>query len=94
MDEIIEVLRLFNFPNDKWFVFGMKLGLLHPTLKEIEANFGKDVAKCLMECLSLWLTTKADSATLTWQTLAGALRRIEKIAVAEKIQKTSNYLSV
>ena len=82
--------------DSKWSELGMKLGLLHPTLKAVEANHGKDVGRCLMECLSLWLTkadenvARVNAGPLTWQTLAIALYEMNENAIAEKICRSSN----
>ena len=66
----------------------MKLGLLHPALKDIEATYGANVARCLMECLSLWLTGVARTGPPTWSRLATALNKIDETAAAENIRKT------
>ncbi|XP_019861262.1 PREDICTED: uncharacterized protein LOC109589648, partial [Amphimedon queenslandica] len=89
LNEIIEILEQYNFPEAKWFKFGLKLGLLYPTLEAIDANHRGNTSRCLMECLSKWLS-KADENVHppTWKTLASALRKLEAKAVAENIEKT------
>uniref|UniRef100_A0A1X7SN04 Death domain-containing protein n=1 Tax=Amphimedon queenslandica TaxID=400682 RepID=A0A1X7SN04_AMPQE len=84
LNEIIEILKQYNFSESKWFEFGLKLGLIHPTLEAIDANHRGNTSRCLMECLSKWLS-KAHHPT--WQTLASALRKIEQKTVAENIEK-------
>ena len=56
----------------------------------IEANHRGNTSRCLMECLSKWLS-KADENVHppTWQTLVNALRKLGAKAVAENIEKTS-----
>uniref|UniRef100_A0A1X7SPS2 Death domain-containing protein n=1 Tax=Amphimedon queenslandica TaxID=400682 RepID=A0A1X7SPS2_AMPQE len=89
LNEIMEILKQYNFSEAKWFEFGLKLGLLYPTLEAIDANHRGNTSRCLMECLSKWLS-KADKNVYppTWQTLASALRKLEAKVVAENIEKT------
>ena len=88
LKEIVDALKKVRFSNHKWFPLGLQLGLLSPTLKDIEANHKDDVRRCLQECLTLWLS-KADKVTdnggSTWDSLADALRNIEENFAAEKI---------
>ena len=90
LNEILKVLKFYNFPEARWFDFGLNLGLLHPTLEAIESDHKGNSSRCLMECLTKWLS-KVDKTvhSLTWQTLANAARGMNAIAVAENIQKTS-----
>ena len=92
LKEIVDALKKVRFPNHKWFPLGLQLGLLSPTLKDIEANHKDDVRRCLQECLTLWLS-KADKVTdnggSTWDSLADALRNIEENFAAEKIMEFS-----
>ena len=92
LKEIVDALKQVRFPNHKWFPLGLQLGLLSPTLKDIEANHKDDVRRCLQECLTLWLS-KADKVTdnggSTWDSLADALRNTEETFVAEKILEFS-----
>ncbi|XP_019856456.1 PREDICTED: uncharacterized protein LOC100638399 [Amphimedon queenslandica] len=89
LNEIVQILKQYRFPEAKWFEFGLNLGLLYPTLEAIDANHRGNTSHCLMECLSKWLN-KADEKVYppTWQTLASALRKLEAKAVAENIEKT------
>ena len=90
LNEILKALKFYNFPEARWFDFGLNLGLLHPTLEAIESDHKGNSSRCLMECLTKWLN-KVDKTvhSLTWQTLANAARGMNAIAVAENIQKTS-----
>ena len=83
-------MKFYNFPEARWFDFGLNLGLLHPTLEAIEYVHKGDPSRFLMECLTKWLN-KVDKTvhSLTWQTLANAARGMNAIAVADNIQKTS-----
>ena len=86
----MEILKCYNFPEAKWFEFGLKLGLLHPTLEAIEATHRGNTSRCLMECLTKWLS-RADKNVrpLSWQSLAIAIRKLDERTVAENIEKTS-----
>ena len=90
LNEILKVLKFYNFPEAKWFDFGLNLGLLHPTLEAIESDHKGNSSRCLMECLTKWLS-KVDKTvhSFMWQTLANAARGMNAIAVADNIQKTS-----
>ncbi|XP_019858668.1 PREDICTED: uncharacterized protein LOC100636127 [Amphimedon queenslandica] len=85
LNEIVQILKQYRFPEAKWFEFGVNLGLLYPELEAIDVNHRGNISRCLMECLSKWLS-KAHHPT--WQTLASALKKIELKTVAEKIEKT------
>ncbi|XP_019856454.1 PREDICTED: uncharacterized protein LOC100638653 isoform X2 [Amphimedon queenslandica] len=84
LNEIVQILKQYRFPEAKWFEFGLNLGLLYPTLEAIDANHRGNTSRCLMECLSKWLS-KAHHPT--WQTLANALRKLEAKAVAKNIEE-------
>ena len=75
LNEILKVLKFYNFPETRWFDFGLNLGLLHPTLEAIEYDHKGNSSRCLMECLTKWLS-KVDKTgrPLTWQTLANGCR--------------------
>ena len=92
MKDIIKALKQGYFPNHKWFPLGLQLGLLSPTLEDIEANYKSDVMRCLHKCLTLWLS-KADRVTEnggpTLDSLADALKNIDEIFTAEKIKEFS-----
>ncbi|XP_019857076.1 PREDICTED: uncharacterized protein LOC105314204 [Amphimedon queenslandica] len=89
---VLQVLRHYKFPEARWFEFGLNLGLLHPTLEAIESAHRGNPSRCLMECLTKWLT-KADDNIITvgpiiWKTLANALRGMNAASVSTDIRKT------
>ena len=99
--DIIDVLKKCGFPEAKWFDLGLRLGLLHNALTAIEANYGL-VDRCLMECLSKWLS-RADNVVSrgggppSWDSLSDALRAMNEIAVADKLDqhsKSYHYMCV
>ena len=71
---------------------GLKLGLKKTTLDTIKANYPQDTRQCLIDCLSKWLEG-ADAVDTkggaTWDSLSTGLRSMNKIAVADKLDKES-----
>ena len=94
MKFVLQVLRHYKFPEARWFEFGLNLGLLHPTLEAIESAHKSNPSRCLMECLTKWLTKADDNVTtvgpIIWQTLAIALNEMNVISISTDIRKTSN----
>ena len=92
LGEVLEILRKHCFNSSDYFDFCLYLGLLHHTIKEIEAKCREDPQSCLREGLALWLK-KADHVPKkgdpTWYTLLEALRSLD-VAVADRIDKESN----
>ena len=92
LQNVLEALHRHHFRNTKWFPLGLNLGLLAPTLEEIEQNNNDKAGPCLRECLSKWLT-KADNVAerggATWETLIEALKSavVQENAVADSISK-------
>ena len=88
LKDVIDALRESLFPNHRWFSLGLQLGLLQPTLTEIEANHRDDVERCLHECLTKWLS-RADKVDEnggpTMNCLVDALKKIREVATAIKI---------
>ena len=92
LDDVIDVLKNCGFPDTRWLRLGLKLGLLKTTLDAIKRN-NAEVDDCLMECLSKWLN-RADNVVSrggppTWDSLSAALRAIDEIAVADKLDEES-----
>ena len=73
---------------------GLKLGLKKNTLDTIRANYPQDTHQCLIECLSKWLK-RADAVDskggATWDSLSDALRSMDEIAVADKLDQESEW---
>ena len=85
MDLIRDALKEGHFTDAKWLDLGLKLKLSYSDLESIRAKWSNDPSQCLLECLSLWLTS---ASTRTWETLAIALERMDKNATAQHIRKT------
>ena len=97
--DIIDLLKRYCFPEKRWIDLGLRLGLHKDTLDTIKGNHSGDVSRCLTECLSQWLH-RADNVYgrvgTTWDLLSDALRYINEISVAEKLDQESKlqvYLS-
>ena len=71
---------------------GLKLGLKKTILDTIKADHPQDTHQCLIECLSKWLE-RADAVDskggATWDSLSDALRSMDEIAVADKLDQES-----
>ena len=90
--DILDVLKRCGFPETRWQDLGLRLGLHKDTLDTIERNHPGDVSRCLTECLSQWLrrTDNVDSrGGATWDSLSDALRSMNEIAVADKLDQES-----
>ncbi|XP_019852152.1 PREDICTED: uncharacterized protein LOC109582031 isoform X3 [Amphimedon queenslandica] len=89
---VLQVLRHYKFPEARWFEFGLNLGLLHPTLEAIESAHRGNPSRCLMECLTKWLTKADDNVTtvgpIIWKTLANALNEMNLISISDDFRKT------
>ena len=79
-----DVLKENHFIDAKWFDLGLELDLLYPDLANIRARF-TDPSQCLLECLSLWLTSANNR---TWESLASALERMNQKPAATIIRNT------
>ena len=80
------------FRNRKWFPLGLELGLLPPTLEDIEVNHKDDVGRCLQECLTMWLNNAdkvKESGGPTLDSLVNALKMTNENFVAEKLKSFS-----
>ena len=92
--EVSDLLKTNHFLDTKWLNLGLHLGLLMNTLKTIEAQCEKDVSRCLLECLSLWLqrVDKVDErGGPNWDTLANALSKIGERFSADNARQKGLY---
>ena len=88
--EVSDLLKTNHFLDSKWLDLGLHLGLLMDTLKTIEAQYEKDVSRCLLECLSLWLqrVDKVDErGGPNWDTLANALSKVGERFSADDVRQ-------
>ena len=88
---MLELLKTSHFLERNWLNLGLKLGLLKHTLDTVEVQYGTDVGRRLLECLSLWLRREDkvdEKGGPTWDSLATALSQIgEKISADSVRQK-------
>ena len=93
LNQIVQILKQYKFPEAKWFEFGLNLGLLYPTLEAIEATHRGNTSRCLMECLTKWLSkANKNVRPLTWQSLAIAIRRSNETRISENVERTSKTI--
>ena len=59
LNDVLDQLK--GFPKHRWMEFGRECGLHHETtLKDLEANYPRDVGRCFTECVTCWLKRKDD----------------------------------
>ena len=91
LDEVLRILRKYNFDGTDYDDLGIGLGLLYPIKAIKPSNCREDPKSFLRECLVKWLE-KADEVEEkggpTWYALVEALRSINK-AVADAVHKES-----
>ena len=100
IDQLIDVLFLLKrcgFPRTRWYELGLTLGLHKNTLDSIERNHPGDVSRCLIECLSQWLS-RADNVDsrggATFDSLSDALKSMNENAAADKLDQESKLISL
>ena len=89
--DVLDVLKRCGFPEARWQDLGLRLGLHKNTLDAIK-NDNNTTSSCYTECLSQWLR-RADNVDskggATWDSLSDALRSMNEIAVADKLDQES-----
>ena len=85
MKLVRDALKESHFINANWFDLGVELNLPYPDLASIRAKWSNDPSQCLLECLSLWLTSANNR---TWESLASALERMNQYTAATFIRNT------
>lgn len=94
---IVTLLNKNNYFGRKWELFGLQLGVEQGRLEAIREGYGPDCEVCLKECLKHWLNQDGiatEGQSLTWKhynTLCKALKYIEEVAIAVKLEKESEY---
>lgn len=84
----MNILRRFNLPNKEWMDLGLSLGLLYPSLTDIQEREPKD---CLRECIAKWLRVDISPTLLK---LCNSLRDIGYSDVALLITNISKSLNI
>ena len=100
LEQLIDVLNLLKrsgFPQRRWKELGLTLGLLKNTLDALEVTLCGDVSRCLLECLSQWLS-RADNVDskggATFDSLSDALKSMNENAAADKLDQESKLISL
>ena len=86
INKLVNVMDTLKNVNG-WLFLGLQLGLLHPTLKKIETDYGK-VEQCMMEMIAAWLNRQDNVLQIgvpSWSVLQTALRKIGENEVADQI---------
>ena len=71
-----------------WLSLGLRLGLLHPTLKKIETDNHGKVEQCKTEMIAAWINRQDNVLQVgvpSWSVLQTALRKIGENEVANQI---------
>ena len=71
----------------QWFPLGIHLGLSHPTLKTIEENNMRQVERCRIDMLDMWL--KGSEENRSKQVLQSALKQLTPQLVSSLPPNTS-----
>ena len=85
--DLAEVKRLLKKIVD-WKSLGLELGLLYPSLKNIEVDQHGLVEQCKTEMLAAWLQEQDKASQPSWSTLIAALERIGENELARSISNT------
>ena len=75
---------MLNDIADKWFSFGVHLGLPTNELEKIEASHRGELDRCKIAMLQYWLT---NSANPTWKDVVQALEKIGQAVLALRVQE-------
>jgi len=67
----------------KWYQLGIKLGLQPSQLRQIEQQFPKDIDRCKIEMVDLWLQITTGAS---WKHIVTALREMGDVTTAERIE--------
>lgn len=87
-------MKTCDFDESKWHDLGQELGLQKSKLETISKSSYHDET-CLFECLSQWVEEAEKDKELpgrggaTWDSLSDALRSINEITVADKLDQES-----
>ena len=85
IDNMVEVKNTLKKVND-WQSLGLQLGLLYPTLEEIETDNRGKVEQCKTKMIAAWLKRQDNVLKVgvpSWSVLKAALREIGEGEVAD-----------
>ena len=87
INKLVDVMDSLESVNG-WLSLGLRLGLLHPTLKKIETNNHGQVEQCKTDMIAAWLNRQDNVLQVgvpSWSVLQTALRKIGENEVADQI---------
>jgi hypothetical protein len=90
LDDIINVLTACRFPKHKWLELGLRLGILIGTLEGIDEHRRGDPSRCLIDCLSKWLSGVDNAKDASFDVLVDSLESIEEKLSSKKLQEIVN----
>ena len=83
LDEVLESVEEIV----DWMKLGLKLGILHPTLKKIDQEERGCIERCKREMLAAWLRGDDNAREQTWSTLVDSLKKMDKISLAKEMER-------
>ena len=84
MRDVLAVIRDFN----NWKELGLQLGLLYPSLTDIETYRQRKPDECRIDMLSAWLQQRDNvthNGVPSWSVLRAALKQIGEHETADRI---------
>ena len=77
------MLHHLNEVRNKWFMFGIALGVPLIKLREIEASYTRE-GRCMLEMIQYWLDT---TPAACWEQVARALEQVNQLTLAATIRQ-------
>ena len=71
----------------EWMDLGIELGIYYSTLQKINEEQRGHNKRCRREMLAAWLQGEDGAEEQTWSTLVDALKKINKMDLAERIEQ-------
>ena len=81
MRDVLAVIRDFN----NWKELGLQLGLLYPSLTDIETYRQRKPDECRIDMLSAWLQGQDNVGVPSWNVLRAALQSMGEHETADRI---------
>ena len=95
IDKLVDVMDALKSVND-WQFLGLYLGLLDPTLEQIESDNRGNVEQCKRKMLRAWLKRQYNVLKFgvpSWSVLQAALRKIGENEVADQLTQNDDDTS-
>ena len=87
--QLVDVKNVLKRVND-WLNLGLQLGLLYPTLEQIETDSRGIVELCKTKMIAAWLKRQDNVLNVgvpSWSVLQTALREIGEVEVANELSQ-------